>query len=700
MTHLKRPSHQTHRICKLKNLIVSLLVLTLIPLTSCKKDLVETITLREWIKELNEQAGIFSYEAMTPYFSNVNSNDTSFSDIQAAVEWGVLEPSYGFLPDEVLTNEWTAYTLMNLSNQQQSQSIQIEDISDSIFKSQIQLAVDSKLMKVDSKHMFYPHQIIEKQYALDLLSQTISSINNKEIKEVKNEIDWNCDEPIEINPIYFDEENEILKVNDGNIFEKGEILHWKDEINDYYYQVSEQQNDTVFLEEINLLDKTHSMNLSGRSELDFSNITIIDGNDNVIDERLYNNKLELLSTNRFQKSFNINDFKVSLTTSSTTVKAEVSKTLPLGSSVYASVKVSGVKCDYEWKSENDNILNAYFKVKFHSEEDVGLKNGSYKNLYGDFSEFSADDFLNSMCSMFKEKKDVLESTLNLCQIKVPIPNAPMMNITMNLEMHMYVSGRVEIVLLQDSEIGCEVKDNKIRMIKSFTHSENNRLKATTEARAGIVFGLNLVSLRLIDVALNASAKASLKTQLHLYKDAEHRIIETDVSTDIASELSENNPNVLVCSDINADLSLYLKLNSSKSQLGKFGLSSRIDLLKTSLIPKGKTHMENFQFVSKCTRKERIILNGAEKITVSKKIKLEEYSFIVKVNGERQIIIKGLPEGYTKEDLIFTSDNEEIASVDMNGIVNGKTQGAAVITVSTNDNAHYIKCNVIVTEVKT
>lgn len=699
MTHLKRLSHQMHRICKLKKIIISLLIFTLLPLTSCKKDIVETITLREWLKVLTQEAGIINYDEETPYFSNVTSSDTCYANIQAAVEWGVLEPMYGFHPDEILTNEWTAYTLINLTNKIEYKNIHIVDISESIFESQIQRAINSELMNIDAKSMFHPQQIIEKDKALKLLEQSVSYINHKNITEFKSEIDWDSDAPIEIDPVYFDKDNSLIKINDSEVYEEDVILHWYDEFIEYYYQVDHQQNDTVYLKEINLLEKTNTMNLSGSSELDFSNVMIIDGNNNVIEETSCSNKLEQLSTRKYQKSFNLNDFKVSISTSSSTVKAEVSKTLPLGSSVYASMKVSGVKCDYQWNSKKEDIHNAYFKVKFHSEEDVGLKNGSYKNLYGDFSQFSADDFLNSIGSMFKEKKDVLESTLNLCQIKVPIPNAPLMNITLNLELHMYVSGRVEIVLSQDSELGCEVKDNKIRMIKSYSHQENNRFKATTEARAGIVFGLNLVSLRLMDVAVNASASASLKTQLHLYKDAEHRIIETDVSADVASELSDSNPNVLVCNDINANLSLYLKLNSSKSQLGKFGLSSRIDLLKTSLIPKGKTHMENFQFVSKCTRKDRIILNEAETITVSKKIKLEDYSFVVKVSGERQIVVKGLPEGYEKEDLLYTSDNETIAIVDSTGVVSGISQGAAVITVTTNDNAHYIKCNVIVTGVK-
>ena len=60
--------------------------------------------------------------------------------------------------------------------------------------------------------------------------------------------------------------------------------------------------------------------------------------------------------------------------------------------------------DYQWKSKNKDVKDAYFKVKFSTNESFGLKNGSYKNLYGDFSKADSQNLLSSLPKMFVENK--------------------------------------------------------------------------------------------------------------------------------------------------------------------------------------------------------------------------------------------------------------------------------------------------------
>ena len=237
----------------------------------------------------------------------------------------------------------------------------------------------------------------------------------------------------------------------------------------------------------------------------------------------------------------------------------------------------------------------------------------------------------------------------------------------------------------------------MRMIHTMDHTNMNRLKANTRAGAGIDVGLNLASLRLMDVSLNAAAEAALKTSLHIYENDEHKVIPTEVGSDVMDEVLEGNSSILVCSDINADLVLYLKMNSAKSQLGKLGLTKRSDLAKLSLLPKGKTHLENFQFVSKCTRKDRLKATKLDSLSVSKKIQLVDYSFVVHAGYVKAIGIKALPEGYTKNDLVYTSSNTDIASVDADGNVSGLQSGSVVVIVATSDKKHSISCNVLVSE---
>ena len=700
MTHWKQRLHQTHPVCKckLRKLIQCILCVICIVCSSCSKKENESITLLEWIKILNTEAGITSYTETNPYFSSIDKDSTYYADVQAAVEWGVLEEAHPFLETQVLNKEWTAFTLVNLIGNAESSSIEIDDLSTTHFPSQVQTSIQNGLFTLDHKKQFHPAEVMDKETAIALLDKVVDTINHRQITETKTSITWKEDtQVVDVDPIAFQQDQQMIQIADDVQMNQGQLIHFYDDTNEYYYVVDHQDGQSLYLQDVDLMSYTKNMNLSGSSELNFDQATIEDNNGDIIQEYSSMNPISLCSTHALQKTFHVNDYNVVVTASSSSVKAEVNRTLPHGSKVYASVKLNGAKVDYQFSSKEKNIDDAYFKVKFSSEESLGLKNGSYKNLYGDFSKFDANDFLSSVQKMYVEKKDVVESTLELCKIKLPIPNAPLMNITVSLNLNMHVSGKVSLSLNQTSSIGCEIRNGNMRMIHEFDHSHSNQLKANVGMSSGLMFGLNLTSLRLMDASLNAGAEATFKTSLHLYQNDEYNVVETDVSTDVVDELADGNPNVLVCSDLSANTVIYLKMNSAKSQLGKIGFTKRINLLKQSMLPKGKTHLENFQFVSKCTRKEREKSTKLETLSVTKKIKLKEYSMVVHVSKAKAIQITGLPEGYTKDDLEYISSNEDVAKTDSNGNVIGKSAGSSVITVSTSDRKHYIKCNVIVSE---
>lgn len=686
-----------HPVCRFSKKLFLCFIVFSIPFAACTQKVQDPISLSEWIHELNQQAGISLFTHEPPYFMNISEQDPYYSDVQAAVEWQVLDPSYGFNPDDSLNREWCAYTLMNLVGKKQEESLNIKDISDSVFQSQIQAAVSSGLMNVDERNLFHPDTVMEKDEALELLSKAVSFINEREIEETVNDITWSEESTAQsVSPLFFDEETMTASFQDTDSIETGSIVSWNDETGQHYYKVSDVEEDTVFLEDVNVLEETDSIQLSGSEELDFSNAQIIDGEGNIVQETSYTNRLELISTRPLQKTFTISDFTVNITTSSSTVKAEVSKEFPHGSKLYAAVKVNGVHCDYDWDSEGTSIKDAYFKVKFHSEQDFGLKNSSYKNLYGDFSKFDANTFLSSLSSMYQAKKDVVEQTLTLCQVKVPMPSAPLVNITLALDLHLYASGKVEVVFSQNNEFGCEIRDGVPRFIHDTSSSTTNLFKASAGLSAGATFALNLASARLADISMNAGFEASMKTTLHLYTDDSHQKVETDVPADVADELSDGNPDVLVCSDLKAYPVLYVDLNSSKSTLGKFGLSERFDILSddnASIFKNG--HLENFQFVSKCTRKDREKKETMDSLKVTTKITLQEYSMIVRIGNTKKITITGLPQGYKRSDLVFSSDGAGVASVDTDGNITGVSSGSAVITITTSDSKHYIHCNVLV-----
>ena len=72
--------------------------------------------------------------------------------------------------------------------------------------------------------------------------------------------------------------------------------------------------------------------------------------------------------------------------------------------------------------------------------------------------------------------------------------------------------------------------------------------------------------------------------------------------------------------------------------------------------------------------------------------------ITGVGISTRIQISGLPEGYTVEDLIYTSKNEEIAVVNTFGEVIGQKAGGTDILIETKDKKHLVHCHILVVEI--
>lgn len=693
--------------CSIKKILSVLLTMFMVLSTGCGKK-TDTITLGEWIHELCSQAGISDFSQNDPYFMSVQSDSPYFKDVQAAVEWGVLNPDNGFDPDSTLNRAWTAGTLMNLAGKKQDTDTGIRDVSDNPFQEQIQAAVALGLMKTDKRKMFSPDASMDRNEALKLLKKTTAFINSREIDESVNDIEWNEDvKVLDVQPQSYDETTSQAVFPEGESYEPGSVLHWKDPQSqeDQWFEVESFEGNTAFLKAVDFMNQTESMDLEGSTDIDFSKAEITDGDGNLIQESASANggtaSLMAFHKDAYTREFSVAGFTVNLKATASGISAEASKQLRVGKAK-ASVKVNGIHCDYSWKSRKQDVKDAYFKVKFSSTESLSLTNGSYKNLYGDFSKVSSDSFLSSLQGMWAAKKDVVEGTFTIAKIRVPMPGAPIMNLNMNLELHVNAEGKAQLVLTQDNEAGCEVRNGKMRVIRHSDSKANADIRSTASVTAGIRFALDAATVTLVDAGINAGAKALVKTTAHLYdSEGNHQKVQTGIPVDVADEVSDGNGDVLICGDVDAYWVLNVKMNSSSSLLGKLGISKRFDLLdeqNASLLPKGKKHIENFHFVDHCTRGERSVSPSYETIHVTNRITLDDYSFALDAGKSQKIMITGMPQGYHESDLNYASENPAIASVDQNGNVHANASGSAQITIRTNDGRYVIHCSVLVPQV--
>ncbi len=664
-----------------------------------------TVQLGEWIASLNEKAGITRSEETVPYFINIDEDSVWFEDVQAAAAWGVISEDHPFDPEKELTREWAAFTLMNLAAMKNdSNDVQIGDIGSSQFPNQVRAAVSSGLFTLDGRGLFHPKDVIGEEEANEKLDEIISYINKRNITQTVSDIVIRDDVDVfEKQPFAFDPAEMKAVWPAGDAPPADSVIR----IDDMWYTAeSTEEKDgfvTVLLEAADLRQIAESVHLEGHAEADLSEAEFIDDSEQTDGASWHGrpDDIRLMKTQAMTRSFNLMGYKVTIRTTPSGVSADATRTMPHGSVVYASLKLNGIETDYVWDEDEAGLKDGYFRASFNTSEDLGIRSSYSKQLTGDFSQVDPEHFPAALAGFFRERKDVVQSTLTLCTLSVPVAGNPALTLQIALQLKLYASGRIQIALAQSNVIGCEIRGGHMRLIRENSNTSSASIQADAGLSAIAKLALALAGKELMDVSLEAGAKAKMSTILHLYdKDGKRKTAAVDVPLDAASDAASSNPDVLACGDISAHWVLNIGLNSAGTAAGKLGFSASFNVLNESNAPlfsKGKMHIENMQFVSKCTRKDRIMPESADPLLISKRITLNKYAFTVHIGETKQIGITGMPDGYHEDELVFSSSDASVASVSQDGTVSAIAPGSAVIRIATPDDLHEITCNVIVPE---
>lgn len=689
----------------IRKLAVLLVLCMLVPFVGCKKKVTDTMINGEWLTELTAQAGITYYQQEEPYFLNITSNSPYFTVVQSSVEWEVLNPSKAFNPSATLTREMVAYTLMNLiSRTHEGLSDTIKDLQDCSYPDQVKAAVASGLMSLDERQRFRPKDQISKEEAFGYLAQVIDIVNNRKFTDtqttvqLKDDVQFADDEPKQ-----FDKEGLTALFESDSSIRNGMYIVY----DDTYYRVvnCEYKNQGILttLEKVNMEDVIEQFDIQGGTDLEFNHAKIVDGNGNVVQEGTeQSHSLSLMSTSLINHTFEINGFRIALKGTTSSLHAEVSKQLQVGGLLYANAALDNLHIQYKWDKDEDRIQYGYLKADFTTLENIGLRNGMYKELYGDFSKLNPKDFISTVQNIFQTKQEVITDTITLCTVKIPMPNAPMVSVVMKLNLNIYATGKAELSFVQNHVLGCEIRNGNMRSISDHSKKATASIRAETGITLGTNLALHAFNQNIMDAEIDAGAKGYFHTKTYLYnEEGKAEPFDIDVQPDLVEELSEGNPDIKVCTELNAYWLCNLKLNSSNSLAGRFGFSRNIPILSESnapLFPKGKVTYENWMSVDHCSCEDREKVPNVEAIQVKKRITLKDYSLISGVGVSTRIQVTGLPEGYTVEDLIYISKNTDIAEVSSAGEVIGKKSGGTDIVIQTKDKKHLVHCHILVVEI--
>lgn len=700
-----------------KTLII--LVLIVSTCTGCNKK-IETITVGEWLLEISNKLNIKDYSRESPYFVNIDKSSIYYDSVQSLVEWGVIENNSKISVDEKLNKEFLAYTLTNLFSEDLN-AVSIKDSYKSNYPKHVEKSVALGIMQLDSRGCFNPKEIIDKNEALIILDKISNIINQLTFEKSFYEYKWNEDLVlVKEKPLEYDKNNDIGYFNKDINLKKNDIVNFKDDDFEYIKKIEDiiLQEDTLKATFIDPeIDELYSeINIQDSFEINFDNAIIEGISEDLNESNEYESNedfnsfeidfdnaeiIKLNNSNSYNKKFELNDFKIKISTKGNSIDVNINKISKLGSEIYASASLYSVKPTFKWEKKDGVIKDGYFRLDFKTNSFLGLKREVYNNLYSDLSQISSKNFLSSVIGSFKEKNDNINTIIPICKINVPVPNIPGLTILMQLQIEIYASGRTELSLSNNHSIGMQIRNNKLRVISDHDYDVDFIIKASSNLLLGVYAGLNMTNISLVDIGLSGGLKTELKSTIHTYDDSgKVNTVKSDLPTDLLSDLSTGNENIKVCGDLSGFFVLDAIFNSNKTLANKIGLNHKFNIFNennASIIPGKIKHLENWQFVEKCTVNDRYYALNNKIDLNTEKIIIDKYSKIITINNSETINILELPEEYGIIDIIFESEDSNIASVSNNGTILAKTIGATIITVKTKDNKYSSKCHVLVKE---
>lgn len=358
--------------------------------------------------------------------------------------------------------------------------------------------------------------------------------------------------------------------------------------------------------------------------------------------------------------------------------------------------MSNIKPSYKWDYKQGRINEAYFKIDYKLSGEIGASKSKRKSLKLDLSNNNKESLLSSITSALSARSKDVDATIKICSIKTPIPSLPLVFFNIDVIARMYINGKVDIVLSMDNTSGFEVKNNSFRLINDGKQDIDFNVEASARAVAGLNFNIEAANFRLMDLEITGGAKASIKPILHIYDNNGEMSSNTiDLDYSELQEVVDENDNIKLCADLSLNWVLDIDINTSKTLLYKLGLSRSKEILnKNNQILGNMTHFENGHFVKSCTRKARSkSIKEKEELKIEK-ILLERYSIALNKGKTIEIPLKGLPNGYTNDDLIFCIEKADIAEVN-NMLIIGKNVGSTKIDIKTKDEKYTASINVLV-----
>ena len=655
---------------KSKRIIALLLVLvmTIGLLSGCGKGTsVHIYTRGEWINELASIFSMDSYSDASPRYSDLSPNDSCFAAVQACVEAEVLSGEGAFEPNERADVQFAIVTAVK--------AIGLDYIAKS---------VDGKELKTDDEIVDYFNERTGIKYisgsalymdtAAEIVEQVeeiYSTMTLAQTQDIKY-----CDRVFEL------EEEQVLLYPDGEtasidvqFIQEGDIYYIKPCAR--YPQgknmkVVSYSGNTITYEEPACYELFESMQMTGTYDLNVLSVTplsegvTVTGINGVTPTATTNGEngiVYLTSADAHQ-----------LKTGDAKVEFKISEQFKSGN---ASVSVSGTVKLVDLDATVDVLMYTVMGVELPVVEQV---------------LFRVDETIEADLSITGE----LSKSIDLARIPCEFCGV---GVDFVLSVKIGIEGKISFIWTVETSQSIEYTNYVLWQTK--------KLDATAKKP----------QFKDVEVKVAGYVRATVKAEIVFMGFG---VANTGVTfgVEATAKWKASHPE---CMDAACYLSgnAFVGAESEETLLGKLGVKASITIWDSESSPLRKAwHFENGDQVEECMYDktdpsdeedldsifdelkdyfDQVIEDIKLDYFTDKEdgIKLAAYYAAVEETKSARLGIEALPKGYSTSDLVYTSSDTSVATVDGNGYISGVNSGSCLITVSTKDGKFSSVCAITI-----
>ena len=525
-------------------------------------DPVDTITVGEWLSEVNSEFGMTTYESQDPYYETITADNAYFGDVQIAYEWGVIDSEDEIDVDAAVESEFAVKTLVNVANLEavEGEEVLIKNADVLKYAEEVAVAVTNDIVEL-KKNGAFDNGLISYDDAIALLAKVKEMWANQSFDVPEYDVEY-TEEVNEIDTTnYAIEDNVVTLPADVNVAEGETIV---------LPQTADNLEGAIFAVEAveTVGDKTvvsgtpvaadeviSNVKFEGAVAPDFTTAKITDANGNVIQAATADNegildgvkdKVKDVVTDKLVEkltnvSFDIGKFNVKASIKEDGFDIAIAGNIVNGVNVAKTYSASNldIQAKLDGNLVNSDIKEAYILLDYDA-VDTTVVDGSYAaSLVSDYAgDTTGLEVLEQIEKNFSELRlqNGGGAKIDVFTVDIPIPNCPSVTVSLDVSIVFNVYGQAKLVVTSHNCKGYEIINNKGRFINE-TVENNIDFTATgiAEATVGFGVGLGILTYDLMDLYLRGGVGAFVVANVNIPTDAGETTVSTNVPADVIAE---------------------------------------------------------------------------------------------------------------------------------------------------------------------